>query len=260
MKFTANLSLLYPEYAFLERFAAAASDGFQAVEIQFPYDTPAADIHRELDKHQLECVLINVPAGDLMTGGAGLACVSGQEQAFEDALQQCLEYVRVLKPQYVNVLAGRAAPEEREAALQVLQSNLMKASRLLGPEGVQVTLEAINTFDMPDFLITNFRDMQAVIDACPEKIAMQFDIYHMARMGEPVAALLVDFGAAIGHIQFADVPGRHEPGTGELDFQSLWAAAEMSGYQGWYGAEYRPQGSSTSSGLGWLKALQNRSN
>lgn len=259
MKLTANLSLLYTELPMLERFAAAAADGFTAVEIQFPYDTPADELRKALDKTGLECVLINIPAGDLMSGGKGLACVAGREADFEAAVAECVEYVQVLRPLCVNVLAGRAANEERSSALEVLSSNVQKAITQLAPLGVQVTLEAINTFDMPGFLISSFEDMRRFTESSAADIRMQFDIYHMARMGEPVESLLTNYGAQLGHIQFADVPGRHEPGSGELNFERLFAAAEQSGYQGWYGAEYRPKGA-TSAGLDWVKKYQNRSN
>ncbi|TNC91879.1 MAG: hydroxypyruvate isomerase [Thalassolituus sp.] len=259
MKLTANLSLLYTELPMLERFAAAAADGFTAVEIQFPYDTPADELRIALDDAGLECVLINIPAGDLMSGGNGLACVAGREADFEAALLQCVDYVRVLRPRCVNVLAGRAADDEKATALDVLRANVQKAVTKLAPFGVQVTLEAINTFDMPGFLISSFDDMRRFTETSEVDIRMQFDIYHMARMKEPVESLLEEHGASIGHIQFADVPGRHEPGSGELDFEHLFAVAEQSGYQGWYGAEYRPEGS-TSAGLGWMKKYQNRSN
>ena len=182
MKLTANLSLLYTELPMLERFAAAAADGFTAVEIQFPYETPANELRRALDDARLKCVLINVPAGDLMTGGRGLACVPGREAEFETALNLCLDYVKVLKPCCVNVLAGRAAAQERETALKVLRGNVSKAVELLAPEGVQVTLEAINTFDMPEFLISSFNEMKRFTENAGVDIRMQFDIYHMARM------------------------------------------------------------------------------
>ena len=260
MKLTANLSLLYTELPMLERFAAAAADGFTAVEIQFPYETPANELRGALDDARLECVLINVPAGDLMTGGRGLACVPGREAEFETALNLCLDYVKVLKPRCVNVLAGRAAAHEHETALKVLRGNVRKAVELLAPEGVQVTLEAINTFDMPEFLISSFAEMKRFTENAGVDVRMQFDIYHMARMNEPVESLLTSYGVDIGHIQFADVPGRHEPGSGDLNFDRLFAAAEQSGYQGWYGAEYRPTTESTSAGLSWMKKYQNRSN
>lgn len=253
MKLSANVSLLYTELPFLERFKAAAADGFRAIEIQFPYDTPAVDIQLALVANDLECVLINVPAGDLMTGGRGLACVPEKRADFLRALAVCAEYVKVLSPSRVNVLAGRSSPSGRAHDLITLQGNLLAAADVLSPLGVTVTFEAINTIDMPGFLISTFDDMTQVINTlCDDRIRMQFDIYHMAMMEEPVLELLTTHGKQIGHIQFADVPGRHEPGTGALDFTALFATIEASEYQGWVAAEYRPQGESTAAGIGWL--------
>lgn len=253
MKLAANVSLLYTELPFLERFKAAAADGFRAIEIQFPYDTSAADIQHELAAYDLECVLINVPAGDLMTGGRGLACVPEKRAEFLQALELCAEYVKVLSPSRVNILAGRSSQPGRANDLSTLHKNLLAAADVLSPLGVIVTFEAINIIDMPGFLISTFDDMTQVMDTLrDDRIRMQFDIYHMVMMEEPVLELLAKHGNQIGHIQFADVPGRHEPGTGTLDFTELFAVIEASNYQGWVAAEYRPQGESTSVGLGWL--------
>ncbi|MEK9713605.1 MAG: TIM barrel protein [Thalassolituus sp.] len=261
MKLTANLSLLYTEMHLSDRFAAAAADGFTAVEIQFPYELPAEVIRTQLNKHSLRCILINVPAGDLMTGGRGLACVPGKEAEFAAAVEQAAEYARLLKPECINVLAGRTGDDQPEECLQVLRNNLRQAADVLNPLGVTVTVEAINTFDMPGFLISDFQSMHALVSEFdPDSVRMQFDIYHMARMAEPVEQLIKEYGQKIGHIQFADVPGRHEPGTGDLDFLALFRAIRSSGYAGWSGAEYRPQGKSTSEGLAWMRALQKRSN
>jgi len=261
MKLTANLSLLYAEIPLADRFAAAADDGFTAVEIQFPYELPAEVIRTQLNKHSLRCILINVPAGDLMAGGRGLACVPGKETEFADAVDQAAEYARFIKPECINVLAGRVGDDDPQECLQVLSNNLRKAADALNPMGITVTVEAINTFDMPGFLISDFQSMHDLVSGFgSDFVRMQFDIYHMERMGEPVEQLIKDYGQEIGHIQFADVPGRHEPGTGDLDFLALFRAIRSSGYAGWSGAEYRPQGKSTSEGLGWMRALQKRSN
>lgn len=257
MKIAANLSLLYTELPFLERFQAAAADGFRAIEIQFPYDTPAAEIKCELDAHNLACVLINVPAGDLMTGGRGLACVAEKREEFLQALDVCAEYVKVLSPSRVNVLAGRSTDTERDISLRTLESNLLAAADVLSPLGVTVTFEAINTIDMPGFLISTFDHMlQVMQNTDDDRIRMQYDIYHMAMMGEEVEHQLRSFTQHIGHIQFADTPGRHEPGTGTLDFDALFAVIEASEYKGWVAAEYRPSETNTSAGLSWLQELK----
>ncbi|MBQ0731311.1 MAG: TIM barrel protein [Oleispira antarctica] len=243
MKLAANLSMLFTEQPLLERFSAAKAAGFNAVEIQFPYVERIADIKTQLNIHDLECVLINVPAGDLMEGGEGLASVPGKEAEFAAALVECLSYVTSLRIKRVNVLPGRCMDEsKRELYLSTFKRNLDTAAQMFKPLGVTVTFEAINTFDMPGFLIHNVQQMLDVIEESDhDNIKMQFDIYHMARMEEgDVSAIISRLGNKIGHIQFADVPGRGEPGTGELDFKSIFYAIEYSSYEGWVGAEYKP--------------------
>jgi len=252
MTWCANLTLLYTEFPWLERFEQAKNDGFDHVEIQFPYEVDASAMQQALNAQQQRCVLINVPAGDLMSGGRGLACVPGREDEFAEALALCAEYVSVLKPSVVNVLAGRVGDDDPRACRDTLIANLKKAVARLSPLGVTVSLEAINTFDMPGFLVSSWQDMVDICDAVPG-VTPQFDLYHMARMSEPVETLLQTQGARIGHIQFADVPGRHEPGTGELPLASWFAAARAGGYEGVFAAEYRPE-HGTKEGMGWLAA------
>lgn len=250
-RFAANLSLLFPEHPLPARVAAAGRSGFAAVEVQFPYELPATQWRAACDAADLPMVLFNVPAGDLMSGGDGLACVPGREPFFAEALAQCADYARVLRPRCVNVLAGRVpAGVDPQTCLAVLQDNLRRAVDVLAPLGVTVTVEAINRHDMPRFLVSTFDDMQALVASVPGT-AMQFDLYHMARMGEPLAQRIAQQGAAFGHVQFADVPGRHQPGTGALDFAALFAALDDSGYPGWCAAEYHPQGDAAAS-LHWL--------
>ena len=243
MKLAANLSMLFNEQPLLERFSAAKAAGFNAVEIQFPYVESVANIKAQLKEHDLECVLINVPAGDLMEGGEGIASVPGKEAEFAAALVECLSYVTSLRIKRVNVLPGRCIDEsKREQYLNTFKRNLNIAAQMFKPLGVTVTFEAINTFDMPGFLIHNVQQMlEVVAESEHDNIKMQFDIYHMARMEEEnVSAIISSLGNQIGHIQFADVPGRGEPGTGELDFKAIFYAIEYSTYDGWVAAEYKP--------------------
>ena len=243
MKLAANLSMLFNEQPLLERFSAAKAAGFNAVEIQFPYVESVANIKAQLKEHDLECVLINVPAGDLMEGGEGIASVPGKEAEFAAALVECLSYVTSLRIKRVNVLPGRCIDEsKREQYLNTFKRNLNIAAQMFKPLGVTVTFEAINTFDMPGFLIHNVQQMlEVVAESEHDNIKMQFDIYHMARMEEEsVSAIISRLGNQIGHIQFADVPGRGEPGTGELDFKAIFYAIEYSTYDGWVAAEYKP--------------------
>jgi hydroxypyruvate isomerase len=243
MKLAANISMLFTEQPLLERFGAAKSAGFDAVEIQFPYVEKVADIKAELKAHEIECVLINVPAGDLMEGGEGFASVPGKEAEFAAALVECLSYVTSLRVKRVNVLPGRCMNEsKRPQYLKTFMKNLNTAAEMFKPLGVTVTFEAINTFDMPGFLIHNVQQMLDVMAGSKhDNIKMQFDVYHMARMEDgDVSAIISRLGNQIGHIQFADNPGRGEPGTGALDFKAIFYAIEYSNYDGWVGAEYRP--------------------
>lgn len=257
LRFSANLSLLFTERPLIERFAAARAAGFSAVEIQFPYELSTAQIRQALETHQLDLVLINVPAGDLMTGGDGLACVPGREVAFFEAVEQAYIYAQELDVVSVNVLAGRQ-PLQTDLldCLHTLAANLRHATEAFHEIGVSTTFEAINTFDMPRFLVHNVAQMQEMLEAVDHPgLRMQFDIYHMARMGEDVATALEQNIQQIGHIQFADTPARQEPGTGNLDFAALFAQIEELPYHGWCGAEYRPS-SRTENTLGWLQPFK----
>lgn len=260
MKLAANISLLYAEVGFLKRFAAARRDGFRAVEIQFPYTNSIEDIQRALSDNQQQCVLINVPAGDLMDGGEGLASSPGKVAEYAAALVECLSYARALKVSCVNVLPGRCFDEnKRHEYLQTFKKNLIKTADALAPFGITTTFEAINTLDMPNFLISNAKDMFDIVrDLAHPAIKGQLDLYHMAMMGADVPQLLQilqKHSQDIGHIQFADMPGRGEPGSGQLDFEQIFEAITISRYNGWLGAEYRP-GQATTRTLSWKKKLE----
>ena len=241
-RFAANLSLLFTEYPMLERFAQARAAGFDAVEIQFPYELSYAEIHQALLQHQLKLILINLPAGDLMSGGNGLACVPGQEAAFADALQMALDYAVTLHVPRVNVLAGRqpvgvSLPD----CQQTLVTNLRLAASQADIAGIRVVTEPINGTDMPRFLLQSMTQALALLEQVNHpNLAIQFDLYHRAMMGEDSADLLIQAIDRIGHIQFADWPGRHEPGTGKLDFKALFRLIDQLGYTGHVAAEYRP--------------------
>jgi hydroxypyruvate isomerase len=253
LKFSANLSLLFTEHPLAERFAAARAAGFDAVEIQFPYALEISTLKRLLDENGLRLVLINVGAGDLMDGGDGLACVPGREGDFRAVLQQAADYAGALGVAQVNVLSGRQPQDvSREKCLDVLEGNLAEAVTVLARAGAGTVVEAINIFDMPRFLVHSLKDMQILCDHIGG-LRMQFDCYHMSRMGENVLEALRANLPLVGHVQFADNPGRHEPGSGQLDFHRLFALLRDSGYEGWCGAEYRPS-RRTEDTLGWLPA------
>lgn len=254
MKLCANLSLLFSELPLLERIGAAAEGGFAGVEIQFPYEVPAAELQGALQRAAMPLVLINVPAGDLMTGGPGLVAVPQRQGEFDAALAQALAYAEVVRPACVNVLPGRLAEGvAREAALATLAANLRRAAEAFAPLGIRVLAEAINPLDMPGFLVNTPQHLLALIAAVGHpNFAAQLDFYHMARQGLDLPACIAALAGRIGHVQFADCPGRGAPGTGAVDFVAARQALAASGYDGWLGAEYRPGETGTAASLGWL--------
>ncbi|WP_068828493.1 hydroxypyruvate isomerase family protein [Pseudomonas sp. BMS12] len=254
MKICANLSLLFAELPLADRVQAAVAAGFDGVEIQFPYELPALRLKELLERAGLPLVLINLPAGDLMSGGAGLAAVPARQAEFDAALQQALTYAAMTRPQCVNVLPGRLlAGLEREQALSCLVANLHQTAEAFESLGIRVLCEAINPLDMPGFLVNTPEQLDQLLRWVdhPNCLA-QFDLYHMARQELDIAAGIDLLAGRIGHVQFADCPGRGAPGSGELDFDPLLRRLEASGYQGWLGAEYKPAGPTLAS-LDWLR-------
>jgi hydroxypyruvate isomerase len=252
MRIAANLSLLFTELPLLERVRAARVAGFDGVEIQFPYAVPAIQLAEALQCAGLPLVLINLPAGDLMAGGPGLACVPERQTEFDAALQEALTYAAMLRPLKVNVLAGRleagVAPEQ---AWECLAGNLRNTAQAFATLGIGVLCEAINPLDMPGFLLNTPQQMLELLTAVDHpNLALQLDLYHMARQGIDLPAAIRQLAGHIGHVQFADCPGRGEPGSGQLDFATALAALEEVGYTGWLGAEYRP---SADGHLAWLE-------
>lgn len=256
-RFSANISTLFTEHALPDRFAAAADAGFAAVEIQFPYDHPPERLARLRETAGVEVALFNIPAGDMPAGERGIACLPGREQDFRQGVAKAAEYARALGCKRVNVLAGLLSTSppgglDRETALDVLAGNLAFAGAAMAELGVKVLAEAVNDTTMPGFLVNRTSEALAAIKrAGHENLAIQADIFHMAMMGEDIVAALQAAAPHIGHIQFADAPGRHEPGTGNLDFAAIFAAIDGLGYNGWVGAEYRPSGE-TGVSLEWL--------
>jgi len=248
-----NLSLVFTELPLTERFAAAAEQGFSGVEMQFPYDIPAGELAAAARAANTEVALINVPAGDLMSGGAGIASRPGREADYAEALDRCAEYVLALRPNCVNVLAGRGTTgAARQACLETLRTNLLRTCERFAPLGVTTVFEAINTLDSPGFLIDGTSMQCELMDELGHPdLRLQYDVYHMSRMGEDVTGFLREHGARVGHIQFADAPGRGEPGTGDIDFTALIAVLDDINYAGWLAAEYRPARSSAES-FDWL--------
>lgn len=240
-KFSINISMLFTEMPFLQRFAAARAAGFDAVEIQFPYPYPAADIRSHLQEHDLELVLFNLPAGDWEAGDRGIGANWARREEFRDGLELALEYVDVLQPRYVNLLAG-ASDETDENDLALLQ-NIRIAAEALGEEGVKLLVEPVNTHDVPGFALpTAFAALDVISEIESANVMLQLDIYHALRMDEDPMELLREHIDEIGHIQIADVPGRGQPGTGDVDWGVLFKALDTLDYTGRVGLEYIPQG------------------
>ena len=253
---SANLSMLFTERPFLERFAAAAKAGFTAVEFMFPYAFKAEAIQAELQKHQLQLVLHNLPAGDWEGGDRGVACDPARVEEFRAGVAQAIAYAKTLGVPRLNCLAGKA-PAGVDAAVvhQTLVDNLRFAAQALEQNGIRLLVEMINTFDIPGFYLHGTAQAVAILDEVgADNVFVQYDIYHMQRMEGELAATLQKQLQRIGHIQLADNPGRNEPGTGEINYPFLFAHLDRIGYAGWIGCEYKPA-TTTEAGLGWRQRL-----
>lgn len=253
-RFAANLSMMYQEHAFLDRFAAAAKDGFEGVEFLFPYDFDKADIRARLDEAGLTQALFNAPPGDWAGGERGTASLPGREDEFKRGIAAALEYAQVLGNTRLHVMAGllpAGADRARHHATYV--SNVAYAAREAAGAGITIVLEPINTRDMPGFFLTYQAQAHAV---CKEvgapNLKVQFDLYHAQIMEGDLSVKLKQYVADVGHVQIAGVPDRHEPDEGELNYPHLFALMDALGYDGWVGCEYRPR-AGTSEGLGWLR-------
>ncbi len=256
LKFTANLTLLFTEVALIDRFLAAKQAGFNAVEIQFPYELSATAIKNKLDECDLKLVLFNVAAADLLQGGEGLAGVPEKRDQFKQAVAQTVEYAELLTPEAINILPGRCLDENRlEHYLETFKENLCFAVEAFALLGIKTVFEAVNTQDMPGFIIHNEAQMLEVLNQLKRPgLFMQYDIYHMYMMGEKPETFIGEYADKIGHIQFADGPGRGQPGTGRIDFGRVFSAIDNSAYSGWVGAEYKPVGATITT-LDWLTRL-----
>ena len=254
MRLAANLSMLFGEVDFLDRFEAAAAAGFRAVEFLFPYDYAPAELAERLHAHGLEQALFNLPAGDWSAGDRGLACLPDRVTEFREGVDRAIEYAAALRCPTVNGLAG-VAPEgaDPEQLTATLADNLAHAAGKLGEVGVRLVTEPINTIDIPGFFLTSTAQARKVIEDVPSgNVFIQYDAYHMQIMEGDLARTIEKNLDLIGHVQIADNPGRHEPGTGEINYSFLLKRLDELGYDGYVGAEYRPLGT-TAEGLGWAK-------
>ena len=255
LRFAVNLSLLFTEYPLLERFAAARAAGFSAVEIQFPYtQAPLEAVAEALDRAQQELILINIPAGDWDRGDRSLCCHPERRQEFAEGLELALEWAGKLGVPRLNFLAGVTPPGQDETEVQAtMEHNLKLASQRCRQQGIELMIEAINTRDLPGFRLHQSRQVVDLIERLGlDGARLQFDAYHLQTMGEDLIATLNQLHAQIGHIQIADAPGRQEPGSGEINFPSLFKAIAAVGYSGYISLEYKPSGPAAAS-LGWLQ-------
>ncbi|MCF8159397.1 MAG: hydroxypyruvate isomerase [Polaromonas sp.] len=255
-KFSANLSMLFTELPFLDRFEAAARANFKAVEFLFPYAFPASEIRKRLDDNGLALVLHNLPAGDWEAGERGIACDPSRSEEFRAGLARAIEYAQALGVGQLNCLAGKApAGVAPEALRETFVSNVSRAAVALKSAGLRLLIEPINTYDIPGFYLNRTDQAIAILDAVgADNAFVQYDIYHAQRMEGELAATMQKYLPRIGHIQLADNPGRNEPGTGEINYPFLFAHLDRIGYQGWIGCEYKPA-TTTEAGLGWLQRL-----
>lgn len=256
-RFAANCSMLFTELPFPERFARAAAAGFNAVEFQFPYDWPADDLRRRLDAAGVSAVLHNLPAGDWAAGDRGLACDAARQAEFRAGVPRAIAYAQALGVPRLNLLAGRAGVGQTAAQTRALFiDNLRFAANALAAQGLTLLIEPINDRDVPGFWLNTSTQAAALLDeaGCANAF-IQFDLYHAQRMEGDLAATLRRLLPRIGHVQFADNPGRHEPGTGELNFAFLFAELDRLGYTCWVGAEYLPS-QRTEDTLGWLETAR----
>ena len=253
-KFAANLSMLFTELPFLDRFEAAAKAGFKAVEFLFPYAWTAEEIKQRLDDHGLTLVLHNLPAGDWDAGERGIACHPDRVEEFRAGVVKAIAYAKVLGVGQLNCLAGKAPAGVSDPLLhQTLVDNLKFAANALQAAGLRLLIEPINSFDIPGFYLNFTSQALSILDEVgADNAFVQYDIYHAQRMEGELAATMQKHLARIGHIQLADNPGRNEPGTGEINYSFLFKHLERIGYSGWIGCEYKPA-TTTEAGLGWLQ-------
>jgi len=254
-KLAANLTMMFNEVEFLDRFAAAAGAGFKGVEYLFPYPYPKEQLAQKLVAHNLAQVLHNFPAGDWAKGERGIACQPERVGEFQDSVGKAIEYATALGCTQLNCLAGiPPAGADREKVRATLVSNLRFAADKLGAAGIKVLTEPINTFDIPGFFLSGTRQALEILrDVGSTNLYLLYDIYHMQRMEGELANTIKANLPRIAHFQLADNPGRNEPGTGEINYRFLFGFLDSIGYDGWIGCEYRPKGN-TVDGLGWRAA------
>ena len=259
LQFAANLTMMYTELPFLERFSAAAQDGFAWVEYLFPYQWPASKLSMLLRTNHLQQVLLNAPPGDWQAGDRGVACIPGREAEFRRSIDEALRYAEALECPRIHVMAGvLPSNADRAEARATYVSNLAFAAEVARGAGREVLVEPINPYDIPGYFLNRQDEAHTIVaEIEKENLGVQMDLYHCRRVegdvAEQVRRYVVEGTGRVRHLQIAGFPGRHEPDTGDLDYAPLLDMVERSQYRGWIGCEYIPSGR-TSDGLGWFRA------
>ena len=258
-KFAANLTMLYNELPFLDRFQAAAEAGFAGVEYLFPYDFDKNELAARLDRHQLTQVLHNLPAGNWAGGERGIAILPERVTEFREGVARAIDYAGTLGCRQINCLAGIAPKEAAPERLrETFVENVAYAASALKAAGIKLLIEPVNTRDIPGFFLNRTRDALAIIEEVgSDNVFLQYDIYHMQIMEGDLARTMEANLSRIAHIQLADNPGRGEPGTGEINYPFIFKKLDSLGYQGWIGCEYKPA-TTTTEGLGWFAPYARR--
>lgn len=251
-RLAANLSMMFNEVPFLDRFAAARKAGFEGVEFLFPYDFPAATIRERLSNEGLTQVLFNMPPGDWANGERGTASLPGRQAEFRESVKKALDYAAALDCRQIHCMAGiMPAGISLTTATAIYAANLAWATEQARPAGVKVVIEPINHRDMPGYFLNTQAQGAAIIEAIgPDRLGLQFDVYHVQITEGDITRRMEQFMPVIAHMQIADVPARNEPGTGEIGWRYVFRQMDQLGYKGWVGCEYRPAGE-TVAGLGW---------
>lgn len=257
-RLAANISMLFTEQDFVDRFAAAADAGFRAVEMQYPYAEPAARLARAAEQSGVAVVLCNAPLGDPARGDRGIACLPGREQDFRASVMRALDYAGAMRCPRIHVLSGIPAPgDTRATALARAAENLAWAAQAATPFGTEILVEPLNAQDLPGYLLPDVDAVAALLALCGRgdpRPRLLFDAYHCAMAQQDIVEALQRHVPLIAHVQIADAPGRAEPGTGRIDWQRVFEALASAGYDGWIGCEYRPR-ADTRQGLGWRDLL-----
>ncbi|HFT1528583.1 TPA: 2-oxo-tetronate isomerase [Providencia stuartii] len=256
-KFAANLSMMFNEVPFIQRFERAAQAGFTGVEYLFPYEEQLEAIAEQLEKYGLTQALFNMPAGDWAAGERGMASIPGREDEFAQGVQTALKYAKALGCKQVHAMAGkldaRFTPEQQQACFI---KNIQYAADIMAEHGIRVLIEPINTRDMPGYFLTTQKQAEALLPKIArENVFIQLDLYHCQIMEGDLLKTIERLWGKFSHIQIASVPYRHEPDSGEVNYPWIFKQLDEMGYQGWLGCEYHPAGR-TEDGLGWLKQAQ----